>query len=70
MQNRIEGVTGCTGSYAAMNPWMEGNGRQALCTVLGCCVATTTQLASHRKPCQSLDLARVETGLCEHLEQS
>jgi len=25
--NRIEGVTGRTGSYAATNPWMEGNGR-------------------------------------------
>jgi len=26
-KNRIEGVTGRTGSYAATNPWMEGNGR-------------------------------------------
>jgi len=26
-QNRIEGVTGRTGSYAATNPWMKGNGQ-------------------------------------------
>jgi len=31
----IEGVTGRTGSYAATNPWMEGNGRTDKMGVLG-----------------------------------
>jgi len=43
---------------------------QALALYWAVALPPPPQLASQQKPWQSFDLARAETGLCEHWEQS